>query len=298
VTLFDAYLMVDWSGRATPSPARPSPDAIWIGERAPGRRAETYHRTRHDATAHVRRRVLAHAAAGRRVLVGWDFPLAHPRGLARALGLDGRVAPWRAVWDALAGAVADGAANANNRFDVAARFNRRIAGPGPFWGCPAPAAAPGLTATTTGVFAFPVAGLARLRATEAAMPGVQETWKLYGAGSAGSQALLGIPRVRRLRDDPALTAVSRVWPFETGLTTQPVPVEGPGIVHAEIWPGIVAVPGDAPIRDRAQVRLMCEWAAGHDTAGTLGAWFAPALDPATAAAVTGEEGWILGCAPG
>jgi hypothetical protein len=65
-----------------------------------------------------------------------------------------------------------------------------------------------------------------------------------------------------------------------------------------MWPGIVAVPSGEAIRDRAQVRLMCGWSARHDAAGTLGGWFAPALDGATAAAALAEEGWILGCAPG
>jgi hypothetical protein len=293
--LFDAYLIVDWSGGAAMGPPRPARDNVWVGERWDGGACQRYFRTRAAATGHVRERLAAHVAAGARVLVGFDFPYGHPRGLARALGLPGD--PWRAVWDLLGREIADDAANANNRFAVAAAINRRIAGPGPFWGCPPSAATAGLTATVKGGFAFPVAGLARLRATEAAMPGVQETWKLYGAGSVGSQALLGIPRVRSLRDDPALAAVSRVWPFETGLTDRPSPDAGPSVLHAEIWPGIVDVPPGAPIRDEAQVRLMCEWAAGRDRDGTLGARFAPALDPATAAAVVAEEGWILG-APG
>jgi hypothetical protein len=294
--LFDAYLMIDWSGGASLGPPRPTKDNIWVGELWNGGASQLYFRGRAAATDRILRRLTAHAAAGARVLVGFDFPYGYPRGLARALGLN-RSAPWRAVWDALGDAIADDAMNKNNRFDVAAQFNRRIAGPGPFWGCPVGAARPELTATTKGLFEFPVAGLARLRATEAAMSGVQETWKLYGAGSVGSQALLGIPRVRELRDDPALMTISRVWPFEMGLTDNPSPGKGPFILHAEIWPGIVEVPDDARIRDETQVRLMCEWAADHDKAGTLGAWFAPLLDPQTTAAVT-EEGWILGCAPG
>jgi hypothetical protein len=65
-----------------------------------------------------------------------------------------------------------------------------------------------------------------------------------------------------------------------------------------MWPGIVAVPAGEAIRDRAQVHLMCGWAARHDAAGTLGAWFAPPMDAATAVTASSEEGWILGCAAG
>lgn len=309
MTLFDGYLMVDWSARSTPSPRRPSPDAIWVGERNRGSvESETYPRTRETATADVRERLVALVAAGRRVLVGVDVPYGYPAGLAAALGLRG-ARPWRALWNHLGAAVRDAERNANNRFAVASGLNARIGGgPGPFWGCPPAAATPALTATMR-AFAFPYptpAGpLARLRATERAIGGVQETWKLLGAGSVGSQALLGIPRVRSLRHDPALAEVSRVWPFETGFRARPLPPSGPAVLHVEIWPGILAPRLLAAeqeraggIRDRAQVRLMCRWAAEHDAAGTLGAYLAPAglAEPVRRAAVA-EEGWILGRVP-
>ena len=102
----------------------------------------------------------------------------------------------------------------------------------------------------------------------------------------GSQSLLGIPRVLALQDDQELRAFSRVWPFETGFTDQPSLGHGPLVLHAEIWPGIVDIADlDAEvrkgaIRDQAQVRLMCRWAASQDVAGTLGAWFdSPVLPP-------------------
>ena len=78
----------------------------------------------------------------------------------------------------------------------------------------------------------------RFRRAEARAPGTQPAWKLLGQGSVGGQALLGIPMLRALRDDPALAPASRIWPFETGFTPRPR-ATGPVIVHAEIWPGIV-----------------------------------------------------------
>jgi hypothetical protein len=50
------------------------------------------------------------------------------------------------------------------------------------------------------------------------------------------------------------------------------------------------------IRDRAQVRAMCEWAAEYDTAGTLGASFdMPAgLSHLQAQIRVEHEGWVLG----
>jgi hypothetical protein len=306
--LFDAYLAVDWSARSLPSPAAPTRDALWVGEAtidaaAPGLHiAASYWRTRHACIAHVRARLLAHLAAGRRVLVGFDFPYGYPAGYAAALDLPAPAPPWRRIWDALAEQIVDEATNANNRFAVAAVLNARCGppGPGPLWGCPAAACAPSLAPTSPGYPYGIGAGyrLARLRRVEARAPGTQPAWKLLGQGSVGGQALLGIPYVRALRDDPALAPASRVWPFETGFTATPTAPPGPAIVHAEIWPGIVPGPLDPaiPIRDEAQVRAVVAWLAARDAAGMLGALFAPppGLAPADLAVCREEEGWLLG----
>jgi hypothetical protein len=306
--LFDAYLFVDWSARNSLSPAKPSKDAIWVGEltRSDGTGGETYWRGREQATAYVRDRLLLHAESGHRVLVGFDFPYGYPAGLAAALGL-GTGSAWRAIWDLLGGAISDDAANVSNRFQVASELNARLgSSAGPFWGRPRTLAVPGLTATKSGLFQFPFAAgevsLARLRLTESETPGVQESWQLMYNGSVGSQALLGIPRVRALRDDPVLSPISSVWPFETGFSVRRVPAEGPFILHAEIWPGITGSQkvdaeqaATGAIRDEAQVRLMCRWAAERDDEGVLGERFAaPAhLSEQQIAAVVAEEGWIL-----
>jgi hypothetical protein len=114
---------------------------------------------------------------------------------------------------------------------------------------------------------------------------------LFYTGSVGGQSLVGIPQVQRLRDDRDLATFSRVWPFETGFTETPVPAEGPYILHAEIWPGILPeLPKDMPwandknrkqIRDEYQVKGMVEWLAKLDAANQLGVWFdtPPDLSP-------------------
>ena len=175
--------------------------------------------------------------------------------------------------------------NVSNRFAAAGELNTILhrGKPGPFWGCPVGTVIANLEPRSPG---FPIqcvaeAQLPRLRIVESRLPGTQETWKLFGAGSVGSQALVGIPYVYRLRRTLELVRVSRVWPFETGFTPAPSPSQGPFVLHAEIWPGVVerrvqvllvnANPG--LIRDRAQVRAMCEWAAECDQAETLGQYF-------------------------
>ena len=125
----------------------------------------------------------------------------------------------------------------------------------------------------------------------------KSVWQLYGAGSVGSQALMGIPRIHALRSDAALEKVSTVWPFETGFTCLPTTTAGPAVLHAEIWPG--AAPVDLtkhPIKDAAQILSLIEWFDARDRLGTLGTLFdRPAgLSDAAYDSCLNEEGWILG----
>jgi hypothetical protein len=243
----------------------------------------------------------------RRTLVGFDFPYGYPAGFAAALGLPSGPQSWWTVWAELADRVHDDADNVNGRFAAAAELNSilRTGDPGPFWGCPVGNAGLNLQPRSPGFPCETEAGvqLERLRIVETRLPGTQETWKLFGAGSVGSQALVGIPYVYSIRRKADLVHASRVWPFETGFMPVPSPSQGSFVLHAEIWPGVVeqsvrALADADPqlIRDRAQVRAMCEWAAECDEAGTLGRYFdTPAgLNQQQLRMCIEQEGWVLG----
>lgn len=306
--LFDVYLAVDWSARSAPSPSAPTHDALWVGERcvlndSPGPScSESYWRTRRACTAYLRARLLSHVEAGRRILLGFDFPLGYPAGYFDALGLNKDGPPWWQFWQELQRLIVDDAANANNRFHVAAFLNARCGAPlpGPLWGCPSRLRLPALAPTSPGYpyQVRPGLSLERLRLTERRARGVQPVWKLYGTGSVGGQTLVGIPALYRLRSDPALASISRVWPFETGFTSTPTAEQGPAIICAEIWPGLVPMLLDSSsaIRDQAQVRAAAQWLADLDTAQQLGALFATPSDlsPEALERCLTEEGWILG----
>ena len=124
---------------------------------------------------------------------------------------------------------------------------------------------------------------------------MQPIWKLFGNGSVGSQALVGIPRVLTLRDDSALAAVSRVWPFETGLC--PLNNIEPLIVYGEIYPSLLRVqPSVGEVKDAAQVRQTGRQFAELDQAGRLAGLFAGgrSLNATQRQLVEREEGWTLG----
>jgi precorrin-8X/cobalt-precorrin-8 methylmutase len=265
--LFDTYIAVDWSASSKPKRGR---DSIWLCKHGSPPENPS---TRHEATQRVRELLERQVVAGRRVLVGFDFPYGYPRGFADLVA-PGKGPAWRRSWEALVRRVRDDPLNGNNRFDVAAELN--VDG-GPFWGCPGGQARDALT-VKRGI-SFPHRGLQEFRAIERVLSGVQSAWKLYGAGSVGSQALLGIPRVASLRDDPVLAPVSAVWPFE--------PMREARIVHVEIWPGLVE-PTEHAFRDAGQVEALAGHWARLDDRGELGALFdAPP-------SVRAEEGWIFG----
>jgi precorrin-8X/cobalt-precorrin-8 methylmutase len=307
---FDAYMVVDWSANATPKRGR---DSIWVGfGRWKDRRLHVLPSanplTRTAASEDIQRRLETLVDEGARVFVGFDFPYAYPGGLARALGWrPGDAAsssPWRFTWDRLGSIIRDAPDNSTNRFEAASSLNAAISvSPGPFWGGP-PRCVTADFESTSPVFPFMTltgATLARHRLAELAMrrrgQQVQETWKLLGRGSVGSQSLTGIPRVAALRGSPRLAAHSRIWPMETDWIARLDPEERPFVLHAEIWPRVAPFVACATkVRDEIQVECLVRWLAEKDAAGELARLLdAPAgLTDAELEACLNEEGWIVG----
>jgi hypothetical protein len=310
--LFETYIIVDWSARNTLSPKKPTADAVWLGELTPSINAqsETYFRSRRECFHFIVERLRHHFDCKHRILLGFDFSFAYPQGFASALNLPMRnKGAWWDVWTELSQGIDDADDNTNNRFAVAADLNGIVGDGqgGPFWGLPAGQVRKHLRPNSPG-FPFKTAkglNLERLRITETRMRRMQETWKLYGAGSVGSQTLVGIPYLYRLRKHADLDASSAVWPFETGFTPTPVTAAGPYIVHAEIWPGIVretvaSIFEKQPmaIKDQIQVRVLCQWMADRDQQNELGRFFdvPDGIDKKTIQVCIEHEGWILGAA--
>jgi precorrin-8X/cobalt-precorrin-8 methylmutase len=278
--MFDRVVVVDWSASSRPRVGR---DSIWIAvvDTASGELATSNPPTRAIACDELDELCRRRGAT----LLGVDFSLGYPAGTAAALGLRGT--PWRATWDLLRDLVVDTDENENNRFEVAAELNARIGpGPGPFWGCPPRRR----TATLTSTKVDP-APLAVWRTVERSLreDGHRpfSAWQLLGAGSVGSQSLVGIPRLARL--EAAWRAAGRhveIWPFGRWDGATPIP----DVVIAEVWPSLQSLPALAGrVRDEVQV---------VETARHL----ARGVDFAIGVRQTGdglrnvrnEEGWVLG----
>lgn len=297
-TLFDAYLIVDWSSNSSP---KKGADSIWLGwTRRRDGSAETLNpSTRAEASRKVFELLRRWTADGDRVLVGFDFAYGYPRGLADALGLIGPEPPWRRIWRELASRIQDTERNANNRFQVAADLNARV-GANVFWGCPPGQALETLLPTSP---RFPVEvrpglQLSKYRFTDEVLRrrGIQEVWKVCYPASVGGQILTGIPVLERIRFASDLDPFSQVWPLGTGFTSEPVPPSGPFILHAEIWPGILDQLDTTGIRDQAQVRELSRMLRQWDESGRLQTCFARPTDltDEQERICVDEEGWILG----
>ncbi len=292
MALFDAYVMVDWSGASTP---RRGKDSIWYSVllRDGGETRQTALEnpsTRHQATEELCGRLAALVADGRRVLAGFDFPFGYPCGTADRLGIKGL--RWRHMWQLLDDGLTDAPDNANNRFDLAESLNRRISGDAfPFWGNVREEARPYLVRRNRRPHA--TADPAERRLCDRRLPSTQPVWKLAGAGSVGSQALTGIPRVWQIRRDPRLAAATHVWPFETGLGYDP----RPRLQLAEIYPSQIAAPALAGLpKDAAQVTAITAHLARLDAEDRMETALAgdPGLTQAQRDCVETEEAWILG----
>ncbi|WGW05780.1 molybdenum cofactor synthesis domain-containing protein [Tropicibacter oceani] len=259
--------MVDWSGGNDTGPT-PRKDAIWIGEAGQSPR---YLRNRLLAEEDLAEQIETSLTKGERMLIGFDFPFGYPAGFARAL--TGQADPM-AVWDWLTARIEDAPA-ANNRFDVAGAINRGFGGAsGPFWGNPLKREIDGLARTKAG-YANPFADK---RACETRARGSFTCWQLAGAGAVGSQVLMGLPVLNRLRQ--RFAGQVAIWPFD--------PLTAP-VAFVEIWPGLInaavrAATGNGQIRDAVQVDMMARVLAG----------LAPDRLAAMLAVNAPEEGWIFG----
>lgn len=283
--LFDCYLAVDWSAANAPTRGK---DSIWISTRwgPKGREASTCENipTRSEAIERLAGIIGAGLANGHRIFAGFDFAFGFPAGVSGMLG-GGR---WEETWSLITDAVSDDEANRSNRFDVGSRFNHMIGRP-MFWGKPhqhmdryehLPAKKP-------------QADHQERRVVEQMLPGAKSVFQLAYNGAVGSQTLLGIARLQKLRAQ--LGDSAKVWPFETSFAAN-LPA-GPSVVLAEIYPSLVLPRAPAgEVKDKAQVKAYTSEIARLDRRGALRPLLdaPPGVTEEERAAMLREEGSIVG----
>lgn len=236
MTPFQTIAMVDWSG-GNDTGSKPRKDAIWACvARAGSCEAPIYLRNRGLAEEWLGDLIEAELTAGRRLMLGFDFPFGYPAGFAQEItGTDDPLV----LWDWFEEQIED-APDRNNRFDLAGQINRRFGGTGPFWGNGLKRDIDGLPRNKRGYRnPFP-----DRRAVEHLAKGSFTCWQMSGVGAVGSQVMMGLPVLARLRRRfPGQIAA---WPFEA-LDKQ--------VAFVEIWPSLTLGAGPADrIKDAWQVK--------------------------------------------
>ena len=270
MTPFDTICVVDWSAGNDTGP-RPRKDAIWAGLVRNGAEEDpVYLRNRDVAFDWIADLIRSERAAGRRLLIGFDFPFGYPEGFSAAIV--GVASPLR-LWDYFAAHLQD-SPKSNNRFQLAGALNARFPGTGPFW----------FNGLKDDIAHLPRTkkerdrghGQKERRVCETKAKGAFTCWQMGGAGAVGGQVMTGLAALSRLR--AAFPGDISVWPFD--IATGPV-------LLVEVWPSLLAdaVRAEAdPIKDRAQVRLLARALSRLPIEGLRAMMCVDAPN----------EGWILG----
>lgn len=242
---FDTIVTIDWSGGNARS-AKPSADAIWVSViRDDVQEDPQYFPSRQAFEPWIIDLIEGELIATRRMMLAFDFAFGYPTNAAQRI--TGSPDPLD-FWDWLDERIIDDQKE-NNRFDVAGAINAKFEGIGPYWG----------NGLQRDIPQLPRKGLARehhgfeeKRVVEQRAKGAFSVWQLSGAGAVGSQVLMGLPVLSRLRK--RFSGKVAVWPFE--------PLDTP-ITLVEIWPSLYkssinAGPYGHWITDAAQVHVTAQ----------------------------------------
>ncbi|MEM9065706.1 MAG: hypothetical protein AAGB51_09490 [Planctomycetota bacterium] len=227
-THFEFVITCDWSAAIGRKP-NPCEDRCWIAWGTRDDRSEPmYCPTRLEAEQRIIE-LLTGPARGLRSLVGFDFAIGYPTAT------DGsHVLPTgRELCAMLAERITDDASGNNNRFQVAQSLNAEIKAKtgdscGPFWGRPRELDLPDLPPTRPSNTSIEKLRPTEVAARKATRSKPKSPWQLTGAGSVGSQSLVGLPVVHRLLMHEGLRQRASLWPFE----------EPSDITISEIYPSL------------------------------------------------------------
>ena len=288
MTLFHGYIMVDWSAANVSAPENESSNAIWTacwinGKSYPPR----YHRTRTDFFDYLTLIMKATKEKGQRLLIGFDFPFGYPFDSYNGLGCS----DWKDLWKLINTNIKDdidNRKNKNNRFEVADGLNTLFESDGPFWGYPE-------THTYKHLHNQAPQDYGKTLPTEfrhvekllEKQPRInpKSVWKLFCGVTVGSQTLMGIPTLQKLKEHKEIDCV--VWPFEN------IDDKDKHVI-AEIYPSIWHAENRYPIRDANQVYTVAKNIAYLDETNTLKNLLQAPHIHSKKDDIIKKEGWILG----
>ncbi|SHE38669.1 molybdopterin molybdotransferase [Ferrithrix thermotolerans DSM 19514] len=281
--MFETIMVVDYSASSRPKTGK---DTIWLGViRAPFEGVELYNPPTRFRLSEIIKAVVKDSVDDQhRALLALDFAISYPasfietfyrctRGLAThedSNPFSVNLLPTEIVhlYLYLERSVVDDSKNRNNRFDVASELNRAI-GQRVFWGHPTRHSSQPWLYAHKDKRSLELIGEYRNcdqgARTISGRRFISSPFQLYGAGSVGSQSILGIARLMRLARELQDQGVAiDLWPYPMQ-SIAPAP-----LTLCEWWPSMIQLPDvyNGP-KDRQQVICSCKYLSKLQDSGEL-----------------------------
>ena len=299
-TMFDRFIFVDWSASKGSNTGE---NSIWIGScsRNDMTTLDAVNPSTRTEALSCLKEIITENRKGK-ILIGFDFGFGYPH---EAYKPDGIGKDWKSLWQKFHRNFYEEDYKKGKerfRFTQAKEWNKEYGLC--FWG------EPNTKKNTESIGlekdkvkeAMENIGEFRITDKRASWSGVKSLWQLYGAGSVGSQSLLGIPYVEKLRN--CLEKKIKVWPFETQFGKN---LKDFDVLLCEVHFAAITRVGanvmdrtekSSEVKDRIQVEEMCRFFAEEDKDGSLLQKFltvdCACVSKDDRSIAQTKEGWILG----
>ncbi len=266
--------MVDWSAANSRTTGA---DSIWVAELIGSKKNIENFSTREETYDYLID-IISKAKEKQRLLIGLDFAFSYPMDSYDGFGCHDRAE----LWDLISKEIKDDSDNENNRFDASSNLNMNFPNnEGPFWGRPRgkkhKGKYPNLYNRRPKKYGR---DLPREKRCIDILANGKSVWNVYNPGSVGSQTLMGIYYLQRLKERKDCI----IWPFDE--------LDDTKHVITEIYPSIWDETEEGQVQDERQVKTLTKNFAQLDKDGTLKNLFNAPYDYAKN--ITKKEGWMLG----
>ncbi len=284
MTMFNGYIMVDWSAANRPTTGA---NSIWVAELIGGKKNIENFSTREETYDYLID-IISKTKEKQRLLIGLDFAFGYPADAYDKFNCENKNVKnknWKYLWTLISAQITDNHRNKNNRFEVAGKLNTHFKGGNPFWGHNVAHNFNNLVNNPPpenyGIV------LPREKRCIDTLTNGKSVWNIYNPGSVGSQTLMGIPTLQKLKERGDCC----VWPFQDLDETKHV--------IAEIYPSIWDIQGDHDINDANQAYTVAKNIAYLDKNELLQNFLNAPFDyerdnKINEGDITKKEGWMLG----
>ncbi len=284
MTMFDNYLMVDWSSNKKP---KTGADSIWL---AWVKKDEQIKFFNPDTRTKALEKITELLKSNGRTIIGFDFPFGYPADAYDEFKFkNAKCENWKNLWKLISYRIKDNHDNSNNRFEIANKLNLHFKGESPFWGRDANHTQyKNISTNKPTRFAKGSHDPLQFRTIETYFRKAKSVWQLAYNGCVGAQTLMGIPYLSLLKK----RGDCLIWPFASFNEID----NSDKHVIAEIYPSIwnEEEKNIGLCKDAGQVKTVVQQIFCQDKKGDLKNLLNEPYNHDKKDIITEKEGWILG----